>query len=189
MKKGLLIVLSGPSGVGKGTVRQYFMDLLELNLAYSISMTTRNKREGETEGKDYFFVSKDEFNHAVKKGELLEYAEFVGNCYGTPKAYVERLREEGKNVILEIEVDGATQVLEKAPEALSIFIIPPSLEELEKRIRGRRSESDEVIQKRLEKAERELKLIGHYKYVVCNEDPKLAAHHVATIIKNHIDIE
>jgi len=188
MKKGLLIVLSGPSGVGKGTVRQYFMDDPALNLSYSISMTTRNKRESEVEGKDYFFVSKEEFEAAIQKGELLEYAEFVGNYYGTPASYVEELRQEGKNVVLEIEVDGATQIMNKVSEALTIFIIPPSLDELERRIRGRRSETEEVIQKRLKKAEKELKLVGQYKYVVCNEDPKLAADNIRSIIKRNMEI-
>ena len=186
MKKGLLIVLSGPSGVGKGTVRQYFMDDPTLNLAYSISMTTRNKREKEVEGKDYFFVSKAQFEKAILEGELLEYAEFVGNYYGTPSKYVEQLRNEGKNVVLEIEVDGATQVINRLPDALTIFIIPPSLEELERRIRGRCSETEEVIQKRLAKAEKELKLVSQYKYVVCNDDPKLAAENISLIIKRNL---
>lgn len=130
MAKGLLIVISGPSGVGKGTVRDLFVGDPELNLAYSISMTTRTPRKTETNGVDYFFVSEDEFKKAIANDELLEYAKFVGNYYGTPKAYVDKLRAEGKNVLLEIEVQGAKQVVEKCPEALSIFIIPPSLDEL-----------------------------------------------------------
>ena len=187
MAKGLLIVISGPSGVGKGTVRDLFVGDPELNLAYSISMTTRAPRKTETNGVDYFFVSEDEFKKAIANDELLEYAKFVGNYYGTPKAYVDKLRAEGKNVLLEIEVQGAKQVVEKCPEALSIFIIPPSLDELEKRIRSRKSEPEEIIQERLQKAIKEMDLISQYKYVVCNEDAQLASDLISLIIKRHIN--
>ena len=186
MKKGLLIVFSGPSGVGKGTVRQYFMDDPKLNLAYSISMTTRSPRQGEEDGKDYFFVTREAFEAAVERGELLEHAEFVGNYYGTPLPYVEKLRNEGKNVILEIEVEGMKQVVEKCSDALTIFIIPPSMEELERRIRGRKSEAEEVIQKRLAKASKELELQSNYQYVVCNDDPQEAANKITDIILNEM---
>lgn len=189
MKKGLLIILSGPSGVGKGTVRRYFENDERLNLAYSTSMTTREPRNGEIDGKDYFFTSRQDFENAIKNGELLEYAEFVGNYYGTPLKEVEKLRNEGKNVILEIEVQGATQVQEKCPDALSIFIIPPSMEELEKRIRGRKTEAEEIVQQRLAKAAQEMKTIPQYKYIVCNDDPKLAAELITTIILRHIELE
>ncbi len=187
MQKGLLIVISGPSGVGKGTIRDLFVNDPELNLAYSISMTTRKPRANERNGVDYFFVSEDEFLTAIANDELLEYAKFVGNYYGTPRAYVDKLREEGKNVLLEIEVQGAQQVVEKCPEALSIFIIPPSLQELEQRIRSRKSEAEEVIQERLQKAIKEMDLISQYKYVVCNEDAKLASDLISIIIKRHIN--
>ncbi len=187
MSKGLLIVISGPSGVGKGTVRDLFVNDPELNIAYSISMTTRKPRANEKDGVDYFFVSEEEFLKAVEKGELLEYAKFVGNYYGTPKAYVDKLRSEGKNVLLEIEVQGAQQIVDKCPEALSIFIIPPSIEELEKRIRSRKSESEAVIQERLQKAIKEMDLISQYKYVVCNEDAELASELISVIIKRHIN--
>lgn len=189
MKKGLLIILSGPSGVGKDTVRRYFENDERLNLAYSTSMTTREPRNGEIDGKDYFFTSRQDFENAIKNGELLEYAEFVGNYYGTPLKEVEKLRNEGKNVILEIEVQGATQVQEKCPDALSIFIIPPSMEELEKRIRGRKTEAEEIVQQRLAKAAQEMKMIPQYKYIVCNDDPKLAAELITTIILRHIELE
>lgn len=186
MSKGLLIILSGPSGVGKGTVRAKFQDDPSLNLAYSISMTSRSKRATETEGVDYFFVTKEEFEKAVENGELLEYAEFVGNYYGTPLSYVEKLRNEGKNVLLEIDVQGAKQVQEKCPEALSIFIIPPSMDELERRIRGRKSEPEEIVQQRLAKATSEMKMLGQYKYVICNDDVDLAAELISTIIRRHM---
>lgn len=121
MEKGLLIVLSGPSGVGKGTVRQELFKDTSLNLAYSISMTTRQPRYNEQDGVDYFFVSQDEFEKKIKNDELLEYAQFVGNYYGTPRSYVEQLLSEGKNVVLEIEVQGALQVMKKCPYALTVF--------------------------------------------------------------------
>ncbi|MEY8543908.1 guanylate kinase [Dubosiella newyorkensis] len=189
MHKGLLIILSGPSGVGKGTIRKYFEKDERLNLAYSTSMTTRKPRDGEVDGKDYFFTSKENFQEAIKKGELLEYAEFVGNFYGTPLSEVERLRNEGKNVLLEIEVQGALQVQEKCPDAISIFIIPPSMEELEKRIRGRKSEPEEIIQQRLSKAANEMKMVPNYKYIVCNDDPKLAAELIETVVLRNIELE
>ena len=189
MKKGLLIIISGPSGVGKGTVRKYFMNDDSLRLAYSISMTTRQPREGERDKVDYIFTTREKFEEALAKGELLEWAEFVGNYYGTPLSQVEKLRNEGKNVLLEIEVQGADQVRAKCPDALSIFIIPPSMEELEKRIRGRRSEPEEIVQQRLAKAENEMKMVCNYKYIVCNEDPQLAAELISSIIKRHMYVE
>lgn len=189
MSRGLLIILSGPSGVGKGTIRKYFENNRKLNLAYSTSMTTREPRNGEIDGKDYFFTTREKFKEAVRNGELLEYAEFVGNFYGTPLSEVERLRDEGKNVLLEIEVQGAKQVQKKCPEAISIFIIPPSMDELEKRIRGRKSEPEEVIQERLAKAASEMKMVPDYKYIVCNDDPKLAAELIETIILRNIELE
>ena len=187
MSKGLLIVLSGPSGVGKGTILKEVMKDESLKLAFSISMTTREKREGEVDGVNYFFVSKDEFEQAVKDGKLLEYAEFVGNYYGTPLEYVEKLRNQGINVILEIEVQGCMQVQEKEPGALTIFIVPPSMEELESRIRGRKSEPEEIIQQRLAKAEKEMEMLNKYKYVVCNDDVDLAAEIISVIIRRHME--
>lgn len=187
MTKGLLIVISGPSGVGKGTVIKEFIDDPKLNLSYSVSMTTREKREGEVDGVNYYFVTKEEFQKAIENGELLEWAEFVGNFYGTPLKAVNKLREEGKNVILEIEVEGCRQVREKCPDALSIYIIPPSMEELERRIRGRKTEPEEVVQQRLEKAAKEMETISEYKYVVCNDDVKLAADIIRVIIERHIE--
>lgn len=189
MKRGLLIILSGPSGVGKGTIRKFFEESTKLNLAYSTSMTTRKPRVGEVDGVDYFFTTRDKFEQAIKNGDLLEYAEFVGNYYGTPLKEVNRLRDEGKNVLLEIEVQGAIQVQKRCPDALSIFIIPPSMDELERRIRGRRSEPEEIIQQRLAKANHEMKMIKEYKYIVCNDDPKLAAELIETIILRHIELE
>lgn len=185
MKKGLLILLSGPSGVGKGTVRKQIFKNTELNLAYSISMTTRLPREGEVDGQDYFFVTKERFLEAIENDELLEYATFVGNNYGTPKAYVEKLREEGKNVFLEIEVEGAKKVLEEYKDdkgVLSIFLLPPSLYELERRIRGRRSEPEDIIQERLNKAKREMGLKKNYQFNVLNDNINRSSQEIARII-------
>lgn len=187
MKKGLLIVLSGPSGVGKGTVLKEFIQEPKLKLSYSVSMTTRAKRDGEIDGVNYDFVTHAEFEKAIEDGELLEHAEFVGNYYGTPLKNVEKLRNEGRNVLLEIEVQGCMQVAEKCPEALTIFITPPSMEELENRIRKRATEPEEIIQQRLSKAHREMEMISQYKYVVCNDDPKLAADIIALIIQRNME--
>ena len=184
-KKGLLIVLSGPSGVGKGTVRKIIFKNESLNLAYSISMTTRSPRKKEQDGVDYFFVSNEEFEERLEKDLFLEHAYFVGNHYGTPKEYVEELRNQGKNVFLEIEVEGAKQVLSKCKgdDVISIFLLPPSLEELERRIRGRKSETEEIIQERLDKARREINLKENYQYSVMNENVGRAANEITRIIK------
>lgn len=184
MAKGKLIILSGPSGVGKGTVREELFKDETLNLAYSISMTTRKPRPTERQGIDYFFVSEAEFQDKIEKGLLLEWAKFVGNYYGTPQEYVDRLLESGKNVVLEIEVQGALQVMKKRPDALTIFIVPPSMEELERRIRGRRTEEEAVVQERLLKASREIETKDQYKYVVENDDVLLAKKQIAQIIKD-----
>ena len=186
MKRGLLIILSGPSGVGKGTVREQLFKEESLNLAYSISMTTRYKRPGEKEGIDYFFVDVDTFKKKIEQGELLEYAQFVGNYYGTPKAYVDQLLDEGKNVVLEIEVQGALQVMKKVPDALTIFLVPPSMEELEKRIRGRRTEAEDVIKERLDKARREIATKDQYKHVVVNDVVMRAKDDIVKIIEENM---
>ena len=187
MKKGLLIVFSGVSGVGKGTLLDRLMPMEELNLAYSVSMTTRAPREGEVEGEDYFFVTKKRFVEAIKNDELLEHARFVGNDYGTPAKYVEEQRKLGKNVILEIEIRGAKQIMEKCPDALSIYIVPPSLEELERRLRARGTEDDETIMKRISKAKKELKDTDSYEHIVCNDDLDVAVEEIRQIILDEIN--
>lgn len=188
MAKGKLIILSGPSGVGKGTVRASLFADDSLNLAYSISMTTRQPRVGEQEGTDYFFVSSEVFQTKIEEDGFLEYAQFVGNYYGTPKDYVDQLLNEGKNVVLEIEVQGALQVMKKCPEALTIFLVPPSMDELEKRIRGRRTEEESILKQRLEKAKREIATQNEYKYVVCNDDVEEAKATIAKIIKTNANV-
>lgn len=190
MKRGLLIIMSGPSGVGKGTVRLELVKDKTLNLFYSVSMTTRKPRPGEVDGSDYYFVSQDEFNRQIEDGNLLEWAEFVGNKYGTPKDKVENKRDEGVNVLLEIEVNGTSQVLNKLKgdlDVISIFLVPPSIEELEKRIRGRSTEADEVIQKRLARSEAELKLKSQYEYVVVNDNIKRCVNEVKQIIHSRMN--
>ncbi len=182
--KGKLFILSGPSGVGKGTIREKILSNSTINLTYSISMTTRKPRQGELEGIHYYFVDEAHFKQAIQNNELLEYAQFVGNYYGTPKTAVDNLLNSGRNVLLEIEVQGAKQVMEKRPDAITIFMIPPSFEELEKRIRGRRSEPEEVVQERLKKARSEMELKKNYKYVVVNDTIENASNAIIDIIEN-----
>lgn len=188
-KRGLLIIMSGPSGVGKGTVTKEVMKDKSLNLFYSVSMTTRPQRPGEENGREYYFVSKEEFQRNIDNNNLLEWAEFVGNRYGTPKDKVEEMRDKGYNVYLEIEVNGTTQVLKQysGNDVVSIFLIPPSLEELEKRIRGRSTESEEVIKARLEKARRELGLKFNYEYIVLNDEIERAAEEIKSIIRSKMN--
>lgn len=188
-KRGLLIIMSGPSGVGKGTIRREVMKDKSLNLYYSVSMTTRERRPGEVDGEDYYFVSKEEFQRNIDNNNLLEWAEFVGNRYGTPKDKVEQMRDEGKNVMLEIEVNGTTQVLKNCQgrDVISIFILPPSFEELENRIRHRGTESEEVVQTRLKKAKAEMDLKYHYEFIVLNDDLDRAASEVKNIIRSRMN--
>lgn len=186
--RGLLIILSGPSGVGKGTVRRLVMADKSLNLHYSISMTTREPRNREKNGRDYFFVSKEEFEDNIRKDNFLEYACFVNNFYGTPKSYVDKLLNEGKNVFLEIEVQGALQAMKKCrdEDVTSIFLVPPSFEELESRIRHRRSEPEEIIHERLTKARSEMGMKFHYDYCVLNDSVQRAADEIKAIIKSSL---
>jgi len=188
MKKGLLIILSGPSGVGKGTIRQKVMEDATLNLWYSVSLTTRKQRPGEVDGRDYWFVSEKEFEANLAKGNLLEHAAFVDHHYGTPKDKEEEVRAKGVNVFLEIDVKGAKQVMEKVPEAISIFLLPPSFQELENRIRGRSTESEKIIEERLARAKSEMALAKNYKYQVINDSVKRAAQEIQRIIAHEISL-
>lgn len=185
MEKGLLIILSGPSGVGKGTVRKQIIHDKKIDFVYSVSMTTREKREKEIDGVDYYFVSKEEFQKNIDNNNFLEWAEFVGNRYGTPKDKVEEIRNQGKNVFLEIEISGAEQILKNARDdkVISFYLMPPSFKELEHRIRKRKSEPEEIIQARLDKGKREMALAGNYDYIVVNKTIKHAANEIAHIIK------
>lgn len=164
-----MIIVSGPSGVGKGSINTILRSNPDLKLKFSVSMTTRKPRNGEKEGEHYFFVDKERFDKAIDSKELIEYAEFVGNYYGTPRAYVEEEIKQGNNVILEIEVDGATQAINNEKNVLSIFLMPPTLKDLAERLRGRKSESSFIIKKRLDKALLEVPLKHNYQYVVEND--------------------
>ena len=185
MKKGLLIILSGPSGVGKNCVRQEIMKSHRIDLTYSISMTTRQPRNKEVDGVDYYFVSDEEFEKNIKAGNFLEWASFVGHKYGTPKDKVEALRNQGKNVFLEIEINGASQVMNsvKDDRVISFFLMPPSLEALENRIRKRKTESEEVIKERLQKGQKEMKMTENYDHVVVNDKVSRAAQEIVDLIK------
>lgn len=181
-ERGLLIVLSGPSGVGKGTVRKELFKQPNTNYEYSISVTTRKPREGEVDGVDYFFKTREEFEKMIEEGKLLEYAEFVGNYYGTPLDYVNETLDAGRDVFLEIEVQGAAQIRQKMPEALFIFLAPPSLSELERRLIERGTESEEIISKRIETAKMELEMMKLYDYVVENDEIQKACEKINAII-------
>jgi guanylate kinase len=181
-EKGLLIVLSGPSGVGKGTVRKAIFSQPDLDFKYSISMTTRAPREGEVDGVDYFFKKREEFENLIEQGKLLEYAEFVGNYYGTPVDYVQETLDSGKDVFLEIEVQGARQVRSKFPDGLFIFLMPPSLSELKNRIVTRGTETEEIINNRLNVAKEEIEMMHLYDYVVENDKIELACERIKAIV-------
>lgn len=169
MTKGKLFVVSGPSGVGKGTVISKMMEK-DPSLWKSVSATTRKPREGEVDGTDYFFVDRSDFERAADGGGFLEWAEYSGNLYGTPASSVQAHLDAGENVILEIEVQGAMQVRKSAPEAVLVFVKPPSMDELERRLRGRGSESEEAVAARLEAARMELSREMEYDYVFVNDD-------------------
>lgn len=187
MKKGLLIVYSGPSGVGKSTLLHEVLKDESLNLVFSISMTTRSPRPGEVDGKDYFFVSKEEFEQAIKEDKFLEHAKYVDNYYGTPLEYVEKKRNEGKNVVLEIDVQGGKQVIAKCPDCISIFILPPSEEILKERLSGRGTEKEDVVEKRLEVAKKEIEEGKIYKYHVINGNIDTAINELENIIKDEMN--
>ena len=168
-KKGILIVVSGFSGAGKGTIMKALLERYD-NYALSISATTRNPRPGEEEGKAYFFKTIEEFEKMIAKDDLIEYAMYVGNYYGTPKAYVEEQLRAGKDVILEIEIQGALKVKEKFPNTLLLFVTPPSAEELRKRLEGRGTETQEVIDGRMKRAIEEAEYMDQYDYLVVNDE-------------------
>ena len=182
-QRGLLIVLSGPSGVGKGTVRKALFEMPDQEFVYSVSMTTRPPRPGEVDGVDYYFVSREEFERQIAEGNLLEYAEFVGNYYGTPKDKVEEQLNKGKEVILEIEVNGALQVRDKCKDAVFIFVVPPTRKALYDRLKQRGTESEERIIERIAKANKEFKLAHQYDYIVVNDEVYNAADRIMAIIR------
>lgn len=180
-KRGLLVIFSGPSGSGKGTVLQSLLTERP-DVAVSISATTRQPRPGEQDGVHYFFRQREEFEQMIREDQLLEYAEYSGNYYGTPLSFIEQQRQQGRHVVLEIEVQGALQVMQRCPDAVSIFLAPPSLAVLEERLRGRGTETEEVILRRLGEAHRELANMDKYQYIVVNREVAQAAADVDHIL-------
>jgi guanylate kinase len=182
-KRGLLFIISGPAGSGKGTIVSRVRELAPFD--FSVSATTRNPRPGEVDGVHYHFLTKEQFEEKIASGEMQEHAKYSENYYGTPKAPVDKALDEGKNIILEIEVQGALQVKEKMPEAIMIFIMPPNYETLLARIRGRGTETEEVIQKRMKQSHFEIENFHKYDYVVVNQTNGIekAAENILDIMK------
>lgn len=182
MNEGLLVVISAPSGGGKGTIlKELFAK--DDNLVLSVSATTRSPRPGEEHGKQYYFLQKEEFEELISQGKMLEYAQYVGNYYGTPREPVEQWMAQGKDVVLEIEVQGGAQIKKLMPGCVSIFILPPSMEVLEKRLRDRGTEEDATVRKRLEKAREEIPHAKYYDYVVFNDRLEDAVEDLRAILR------
>ena len=181
-KRGLLIVVSGFAGTGKGPLMKRLTSDYE-DYALSVSMTTRAPRPGEAHGREYFFVSKEEFEQNIRENGLIEYAVYVENYYGTPRAYVEEQREAGKNVLLEIEVQGALKVKERFPDAVLIFVLPPSVEELHRRLKARGTETEDVIRKRMGRAAKEAAFIGQYDYILVNDEVEESVRRLHALIE------
>ena len=181
MSKGKLLVLSGPSGVGKGTVVAELQKIRD-DVCFSVSATTRAPRPGEEDGVSYFFVTKETFEQMIEQNELLEYAKFVDNYYGTPRAYVEQKLEEGMNVVLDIEVQGARNITREYPDAVSVYMIPPTYQELERRLRGRGTENEKQIQGRLKTAIEEARTADFYRYIIVNNSLSEAVNELDAII-------
>ena len=181
MKKGLLIVISGASGTGKGTVCKELLTR-ETGIAYSVSATSRAPREGEQDGREYYFRTRTEFEAMIAAGEFLEYADVYGNYYGTPLAPIEQRRAAGEDILLEIDTQGALNVMDRCPDGTFIFLLPPSLEELRRRITGRGTESEESLARRLAAARDEIQLGRRYRYAVLNDTVEAATARIQTIL-------
>lgn len=181
--RGVLVIVSGFSGAGKGTVMKRLLEKYD-SYRLSISATTRMPRDGEKDGREYFFKTVDQFEEMIENGQLIEYARYVGNYYGTPKEYVEKQLNEGRNVILEIELQGALQVKEKIPETVLVFLTPPCADELENRLRGRGTEDDETIKARLKRAVEESDYMKKYDYILINDDLEKCVDDLNGIIKS-----
>lgn len=181
-QKGVLAVISGFSGAGKGTVVKRLLEQHEYSL--SISATTRSPREGEEHGREYFFLTREEFESMIEQDGLIEWAEYVGNYYGTPKSYVQTCLAEGKDVILEIELQGAMKVKQQFPEAVLLFLTPPSVQELKSRLVGRGTETMEVVEKRLHRAKEECHYMDQYDHLVINDDLQTCVDQVHEVIQS-----
>lgn len=182
MKSGLLIVVSGPAGVGKGSVVKRAGELYD-NLSTSVSATSRKPRPGEIDGVHYFFKTREQFEAMIEEQRLIEWVEYCGNYYGTPREYVTQELEKGRNIILEIDVEGSMKIKEMFRDAILCFIVPPSFEELARRLRGRRTEDEETIRRRLGRALEEIRYIEHYDYIVLNDTIEDAAQRFISIIR------
>lgn len=183
-ERGMLIVLSGPSGVGKGTVRQAMLQDDFRDFQYSVSMTTRHPRPGEKDGIDYYFRTKEQFEQEIADGQMLEYAKYVDNYYGTPLKYVNQTLDAGRDVLLEIEVKGAMQVRAKCPDGVFIFLTPPDLVALKHRLVGRGTDDIATINKRIQQAAQEIKMMENYDYAVVNDEVPLAVKRIERIIES-----
>ena len=189
-EKGLLLVLSGPSGVGKGTVKSAIVENKVFPFEYSVSMTTRKPRPGEVNGKDYYFVTQERFEQAINQGELLEYNQYVNNFYGTPLAPLKKMLNEGKDVLLEIDVNGAQKVREKMPDGVFIFLTPPDLHTLHLRLENRGTESEDVIMGRIKQARHEILVMQDYDYAVVNDTVANAVDHIKAIVDaEHVSVK
>ncbi|AWM75518.1 MULTISPECIES: guanylate kinase [Lactobacillus] len=189
-EKGLLLVLSGPSGVGKGTVKSAIVKNKVFPFEYSVSMTTRKPRPGEVNGKDYYFVSQERFKQAINQNELLEYNQYVNNFYGTPMAPVEKMLEAGKDVLLEIDVNGAKKVRKQMPDGVFIFLTPPDLHTLHTRLENRGTESEDVIMGRIKQARQEILVMQDYDYAVVNDTVANAVDHIKAIVEaEHVSVK
>ncbi|MDI9482002.1 MAG: guanylate kinase [Bacillota bacterium] len=186
MKSGLLVVVSGPAGVGKGTVVSRARKKNK-NIVYSVSATSRKPRPGEKDGTNYYFVSRERFKEMIRKQELVEWVEYCGNFYGTPRAYVEEQLKKGRIVLLEIEVKGASNIKKQYPECVSIFIAPPDLDELKKRITNRGTEPPDVIEERMRRAEKEMEHISEYDYVVINDTVDNSSNRLLEILEIELE--
>ncbi len=184
MTKGSVFIISGPSGSGKDTLLKVLFER-HPEIAFSISSVTRDMREGEIEGEKYNFISREAFEKMIENDELLEYNVYVNNYYGTPKAPVIAATEKGLDIIIEVDVNGAANIRKKLPEAVSIFIMPPTFNELERRLKGRGTESDEVIAKRMNEALAEIKRASEYDYIVVNDDIEVAVDNINAVIQGH----
>lgn len=183
MEKGVLVVVSGLSGAGKGTICKRLLEKYP-DYELSVSATSRKPRVGEVNGREYFFITKEEFEEMIREGKLLEHARYVDNYYGTPKQWVEDQLESGKNIILEIELQGAFQVRDQIPEAVLVFILPPDMEELKRRLINRGTETMEEIEKRLERAAEEMAFIPEYDYVIVNDEVEKSVDMLHNIVRS-----
>ena len=189
-EKGLLLVLSGPSGVGKGTVKSAIVKNKVFPFEYSVSMTTRQPRPGEINGKVYFFVPEERFKQAISQNELLEYNQYVNHFYGTPKAPVAKMLDEGKDVLLEIDVNGAQKVRQEMPDGVFIFLTPPDLHTLHTRLENRGTESEDVIMGRIRQARQEILVMQDYDYAVVNDTVANAVDHIKAIVEaEHVSVK